>query len=358
MIGVAVLLLLKSNLFAGDKLSADDTKSLWTFLGVAFGIVGTLIGALLTAQHNHRTHILAEQVKIQEQELARETEERLKVDTVAKILELVTVDGGYAPRARVAGAIATLMQLHGGAVSIRILGELWAADAVDSSTAVWLIDRTLRDSSATEDETGQAADVLALQVKHLVPSHQDIHQEWCHWPKSLTESWPSDMAFGTRNALIAAVTQILLVRELAWWELGALRTPVRTMVNALHDPELGKCSALILKTLLDSGALKTVRLSEDDTARINTMSSSVEPTAWFRTILDKLGIWASGQPTEKSIVPASTLGPSPLTSKKPRSTEDSELAARTALTSALEGKTTKSSRRKRKARGASAAKRG
>ena len=116
---LAVVLLIKSDVLSTKYLTDSQAKNLWAFLGVSFGAVVTLIGALLTEQHKRRTDVLA-----------RETEDRLKIDTVAKVLELVTVEGQYAPRARVAGAIATLMRLGGGDVGVRILGELWTDDAV------------------------------------------------------------------------------------------------------------------------------------------------------------------------------------------------------------------------------------
>ncbi|MFC0110162.1 hypothetical protein [Kibdelosporangium aridum] len=316
LIFVAVVLLAKSNLLTPDDLTDEETKSLLTFLGVAFGVVATLIGALLANQHNRRTHMLAEQAKFREQQLALDTEERLKLDTVAKVLELVTTDNAYAPRARVAGAIATLMQLHGGVVSVRVLGELWEADAVSSSTAVWLIDRILRDDPPKEDETSEAAEVLSFHCARLTPSPDDKHQERFDWPSILLDTWPSAMSFSTRNALIAATTQVLLTRELNWWASGALRTPVLTLVNAMGDPDLGSCAALVLKKLNDRQALRTVRLDENDLARITEKANSAEPTAWFSSVLDKLDDWASEVDRKVSMTP-NALGSSPLVTETP-----------------------------------------
>ena len=147
---LATLVLVRSGIFSAKKLTDEQTKSLWAFLGVAMGAAVTLLGSLLTEQNNRRTSALTREAgereqlaREKQQALAQEAEERLITDTVARILELITVDGGYAPRARVAGAIATMMQLRGGTIAVRILGELWKDNAVDSDTAVWLIDRIL-----------------------------------------------------------------------------------------------------------------------------------------------------------------------------------------------------------------------
>ena len=131
---LAAVLLAKSHVLSARSLTDEQTKSLWAFLGVAFGAVVTLIAALLTEQHNRRTDALTRQIadreqatREQQQRLANETEYRLKIDTISKVLELITVGEGsaYATRARVAGAIVTLMQLGGGVIGLRILNELW-----------------------------------------------------------------------------------------------------------------------------------------------------------------------------------------------------------------------------------------
>jgi hypothetical protein len=135
LIGVAVfLLVVKMDFFSEKALTDEQSKAVWTFVGVSLGAVVTLIGTLLAEQHNPRTAAIE-----------REAETRLKLDTVGKLLELLTDSGEYAKRARVGGAIATMVELEGGGVALRVLGDLWTADAVDVSTAVWLIERVLNE---------------------------------------------------------------------------------------------------------------------------------------------------------------------------------------------------------------------
>jgi hypothetical protein len=245
LLALAAVLLAKSHVLSARSLTDEQTKSLWAFLGVAFGAVVTLIGALLTEQHNRRTDALTRQTadreqaaREQQQRLADETEYRLKMDTIAKVLELVTVDGGdgYAPRARVAGAIATLMQLGGGVIGMRILGELWAADAIDSDTASWLIDRVLQDSSTPTEEIEQAASLLAAQAHCLVPKPEDPDQLMTYWPKSIGDSWPIGLPEDAKNGILTAIVRMLLARDIGWWQnRGDAVIAIDLLIDALGD---------------------------------------------------------------------------------------------------------------------------
>ena len=194
LIAVAVFLLARMDFFSGQPLTDEEIKSLWAFLGVALGAVVTLIGTLLTEQHNRRTAVLTREAgererlaKQAQQILDNQAEKRLTLDTVAKLLELITDAGGYARPARVGGAIATLVELEGGTVALRILGELWGADAVDSGTAVWLIDRVLSGDRPDEEQT-DAAELLASYAPKLVPSSNDADQDRTAYPPSLLRS--------------------------------------------------------------------------------------------------------------------------------------------------------------------------
>jgi hypothetical protein len=302
---LAAVLLLRSHVLSSKSLTDEQTKSLWTFLGVAFAAVATLIGALLTEQHNRRTDALTQQAvdreqiaRQQQQMLARDTENRLKIDTVTKVLELVTIDGGgYAPRACVAGAIATLMQLGGGEVGIRILGELWAAEAVDSDTAVWLIGRVLQDSGARSDEIVEAAALLGRQARRLVPTADDPEQGWYSWPMAFTDSWPATLPYEARTGLFTAAVEMLLAREFTWWQSTTQPVPIKLFVNALDDDKFGVSAARALKALLDAGAFRTLDFPIDAelVRRIRELSASAEISPGFNLYIAELSPWAKGR---------------------------------------------------------------
>lgn len=286
---LAVVLLIKSDVLSTKYLTDSQAKNLWAFLGVSFGAVVTLIGALLTEQHKRRTDVLA-----------RETEDRLKIDTVAKVLELVTVEGQYAPRARVAGAIATLMRLGGGDVGVRILGELWTDNAVDSPTAIWLIDHILQDRTSGKAETEQAAYVLRDQASRLLPTVDDPHQDWNLWPDTLNHSWPTTAASQTtRNNLMEFVTKTILARDIAYWARGGFYGPFEALVRARNDPDVGMYAARAFDILYSHDAFKKIKFPVDDRDvkqirdKLASPSGSLYP--WAQELLVQLSQWAKGE---------------------------------------------------------------
>jgi hypothetical protein len=307
MFALAAVLLVKSHVLSAKSLTDAQTKNLWTFLGVAFGAVVTLIGALLTEQHNRRTDALTRQTadreqvaREQQQLLARETEDRLKIDTVTKVLELITVEGGngYAPSARVAGAIATLMQLGGGIIGLRILGELWTAGAVDSPTATWLLSQIFGASTSTKDEVIDAAEVLATHAHRLIPNAQDPEQDTIFWPSWLGESWPVGLPDDAKNSIYLTLIRMLLARDISWWQRqGDQLLPILVLLDALDDTTWRDAAALALKVLSNSGQFEMLSDELDPTlkAHIEELSSSEDINPWGESLLQQLRQWAAGQ---------------------------------------------------------------
>jgi hypothetical protein len=313
LIVLAILLLVKMNFFSTDPLTDEQLKSVWAFLGVALGAVVTLIGTLLTEQHNRRTAAITREAgererlaKAEQQVLAEQAERRLTIDTVSKTLELITESGNYAKRARVGGAIATMMELEGGAVAIRILGELWAADAVDSDTAVWLINRVLERSKQT-DELQAAAALLSTNVSKLVPGKNDADQDTENFPLLLYDSWPVSLPVIARNSLLVMTVKLLLVRELEWWQARS-RFPVDLLTYALDDPEYSSGAAFTLAKLHDLGVLQTLDAEPDEQqlARIRFLSEDFVASGWFERLLAEFEHWARGE--DVGAVAASTAG--------------------------------------------------
>jgi hypothetical protein len=283
---VAGLLLAKSSIFSTGKLSDEETKSIWAFLGVAIAAVVSLIAALLTEQHNRRSAALAE-----------EAEQRLKIDTVSKVLELITVDGAYAPEARVAGAIATMIQLGGGTVALRVLGQLWNASAVDTETAVWLVNRVLTDPDALPDEKNDAADLLVKNVSKLVPPADSLESIGLEWPDVLSEGWPLELSSEARNSLLILASSILLEREPAFWRDASEMRPIFTLLEVVtRDDEYRDGSAYVLAHLDECGVLPFLgfelgALSEG----LRSIISAYSPPPWFENLVSKFASWIETQ---------------------------------------------------------------
>ncbi len=277
----------------------------------------TLLGALLTEQNNRRTSALTREVSEREhlarqkqQALAQEAEERLVTDTVARVLELITVESGYAPRARVAGAIATLMQLRGGTIAIRILGELWKDGAVDSDTAVWLIDRVLsRYSPGSETEVNDAATLLFTNSSKLIPSSDDTNQVWHLWP-SVMDPWPSQLPYKAKEALLVTSVKVLLTRELSYWLGSGDFFPIKSLCGAMEDGECGYVAGGVLCKVLNSGAADAMYsvIGEDNSTRAIALATRFVATPWFESLLDQIDSWAAGDGFDGSnigdVVPA------------------------------------------------------
>jgi hypothetical protein len=309
LIGVAVFLLFKMDFFSRNELTDEQAKAVWTFVGVALGAVVTLIGTLLAAQHNRRTAALE-----------REAEKRLTLDTVARLLELLTDDGKYAKRARVGGAIATMVQLEGGTVALRVLGDLWGEDAIDTGTAIWLLERVLNENRPG-DEHALASELLATNAAKLVPQRDDPEQGWSAWPK-LPEPWPSKLSSETRNGLLVFAVKVLLARELAYWhaESGGLE-PLIMLSRALDDEEFREPAAQIFITLLDGGVLAGFGIDELDASKVEQMrqwAASYEPPAWFAQLLSQLPLWADGAEVHVSHpTPPAAVGTPPRQTDRP-----------------------------------------
>lgn len=314
---LAALVLVRSGFFTSKRLTDEQTKSLWAFLGAAMAAAATLLGALLTEQNNRRTSALTREVSEREhlarqkqQALAQEAEERLLTDTVARVLELITVESGYAPRARVAGAIATLMQLRGGTIAIRILGELWKDGAVDSDTAVWLINRVLsRYSPGSETEANDAATLLFTNSSKLIPSSDDTNQVWNLWP-SVMDPWPSQLPYKAKEALLITSVKVLLTRELSYWVDNGDYFPIKSLCGAMEDGGCGYAAGQVLCKVLNSGAGGAMYsvIGEDNSTRARALATRFVATPWFESLLDQIDSWAAGDGFDASnigdVVPA------------------------------------------------------
>jgi len=132
-----------------DKsISSDEFKAIWVFIGSGLATGATIIGLLFARSHNQRTS------------------EQLALDTAVKGLDLLTVsDGEYAPKAKIAGALATLVHLGHPTIAMRALRVVWAERVVDEGTACWLISQVLQ--SESDDSKIEACELLRANASKL-----------------------------------------------------------------------------------------------------------------------------------------------------------------------------------------------
>jgi hypothetical protein len=280
LVSLAVFLLFRINLFTSEPLGDEKIKSLWAFLGVALGAVATIVAALLTEQHNRRADRISSQA-----------ENRLTLDTRTKVLELITEEGKYAPRARLEGAVATMMELHGGPIAIRILGHLWSGNHIGTTTALWLIDQILDDKNTSSEEKTQAILLLSESASKLLSEDT----QWYGWPNILDNgAWPSELSETAKIGLLMVALNVLTTQRAAYWEeQGDGAFPVDTLLSAVDDKDVGAGAAGIVLRLAETGFLGRIGYHVDE-GRIRE-KGNIRFTGSFQSRLNQLEAWAHGE---------------------------------------------------------------
>lgn len=248
-LAIAVTVAVRSGLFRfGDgPLSGSELQSLWTLVGAGLAAAATTIGAFLAYSHNRRSlayqaettsrrevaeaelqkrkELWDEQVQHQKEVAEKEANERQRLEAAVAGLSLISKDGGYAPKAVVAGALATLVKLDQPMLAMRILAATRKEnDVIDADTVVWLIGRvlTLREGNLSVEEINEAKAEAAALLLSYAPSLTDKSD--CgsfSWPSAATTQWPAGL---TRNASVnvqVALVELMLSQPMSWWNTGA-----------------------------------------------------------------------------------------------------------------------------------------
>lgn len=311
LLALAIYLLFRMQLFSDASLNDEQFKSLWAFLGVTLGTVATLIGALLTYQNQRRVNSLATEAErrqkiglLEQTSLNKQAEQRLTLETRVKALELISTEKDYAPPARVAGAVATMMDLAGGPVTIRVLGELWAEEKVSTPAAVWMVDRVLKDESAPARDQMEAAFLLSFNAAKLIPPVDAPRQDWTDLPEVIADTWPLSLPSSARYSLLDMCARVLVARGRRYWEEEneTLQVVVDALFWALDDVTYGTDAGLILTKLLDVGLRPWRELEDVDEQRIRDKAAEADATPlWLLRILEQLETWE--EPVRSEIPP-------------------------------------------------------
>jgi hypothetical protein len=182
----------------GDKsISNEEIQAVWTLVASGLATGASIIGLLLSRSHNERML------------------ERTALDTVVKGLELIVgADGKYAPRARIAGALAALIHLGHPVIGMRTLAAAWEEDAVDPATGVWLISQVFETGSSSSRH--EAARLLRVHAGDLCAKKKGQFL----WPSAIVESWPIYAPASARKHIVYAIHEVVLSRDRAWWGRG------------------------------------------------------------------------------------------------------------------------------------------
>jgi hypothetical protein len=221
--------------FRGGPLSNEPVKAAWALLAAGFAAAVSLIGLALTNLHNRRTHRLAE-----------ESERRLQLESVVKSLELLTDGQEYAPKARVAGSLATLVRLGHISIAVGTLRAAWTAKAVDAEIAAWLTDRAI--------EEGTEEDVFTVSTT-LVEHASELAVEWehgliTHMRHSLRDNWNTTWPQQAKVKLIGMLTLAhISVKPEAWINGTAVFLKPLWRASQDDDPLVGTTAAKALAAL-------------------------------------------------------------------------------------------------------------
>ena len=238
---MAISLVIRTSLlkFNGGSLDGEQVKAVWAFIGAAFAAGVSLLGLLLGYIHNSRTHQLARESELRirleserTHQLSEESEGRLRLESVVKGLELLTDGQKYAPKARVAGSLATLVRLGQPSIALATLRTAWEAGAVDAVVAAWLINRIIETGSPSEVST--ASMYLMERASELVTEFEGGLLVVV--PDSIEDAWNTEWPRMTKIQFVGtlALAHVAVKREA--WRNGR---PVllQSLWRAAQDPD-------------------------------------------------------------------------------------------------------------------------
>jgi hypothetical protein len=305
---IAAVVCIRSGLFRFDDkaLTDEQLKSLWTFIGVGLAACATILGALLTKSHNDRTLVLES-----------DANERLKMDTVVSSLNLICNDGNYAPRAAIAGGLATLVQLGHPIIAMRALAAAVDDDgAVDMGTATWLIGQVLT-ATVTKgtpadlvDAKQQAASLLLTlaSAKELTEPAKGFGE--FNWPDAVTAQWPSGLSPNASGNLQYALIELLLSQSKEWWN-GDITTSHAWVIATFNEAVLlgderadlaASLAEVLLETIDDVWILGRLR------SEIAKQLASADKQDLGGMLPERIRSWGKGE----SLVDHLNLSPTPV----------------------------------------------
>jgi hypothetical protein len=285
-------LVVRTAIFLLDSLghsSGQLAEAALAFLASVLGTCVTVAGLWLTKAHNDRT------------------ESRLALETVATGLNLIGQGDGYAPSAKVAGALATLIHLDQPVIAIRALRTAWLDNAVDAETATWLIGEVLK--SGTPGSQLEAARLLYARADKLTELRSDGSLD-VHWPYWLYENWPADLHLDVRGNILRALVAVLLSKELSvwqrgdyyYWVIGLLDEAIqreKSDPEAAIGAEAGRLQTIVLGTIAGPDSI-TWLADRKEIAKMRENAAEAVALGWqllpFGELEERLRNWAGTVP--------------------------------------------------------------
>ncbi|MFE0525424.1 hypothetical protein [Streptomyces sp. NPDC058954] len=198
---MAAILSIRIGLFGNKDVTPDQLKAFLTFVAGGIGTAATVLGTLLTKQHNDRERF------------------RQQLQAVIDGMKFVEEE-----REKSAGLFSALVLLGHQHVAIRMLEPAWEGDGVDDATATWVVgqilagqDESLEGRRASKDSIEEAATLLLKHAKSGDLTDND--DGLVCFPGHFLDTWSTDyrIPLKAKIKLLASTAWMLTKQNNDWW---------------------------------------------------------------------------------------------------------------------------------------------
>lgn len=226
---------------------AQVLAAVLSLLGVLATAAVTLISYLFKRSFDAHSIRLQETT---EKRLALEDEQsrkRLDMETALKAVSLMTTQAGTeSPPSQKSGALFALVTLDQLDLALALLDAIWPNEAVDSGTAVWLLERGLMSDSVRRQM--EAGAILWKNRTRLYTGEGSLY-----WPECLYLDWKTDIDYTVRANALKTLLAVLVGKSRCWWAEGTLfgvLTLLQNVISLDQDLSLKAGAALAQNCLL------------------------------------------------------------------------------------------------------------
>lgn len=253
----------------------------------------TLLGLMMKDAIDHRTLQFKELTEAQRVQEAKAAEERLRMDTCIKAVELMgPIDHQDSFTLRRAGALMALTALGQTEFALGLLNEVWRRESVPAPTAVLLIDKALQSSDPNLQNGGAA--VLRKNAHRLLSEDKNDFD----WPTVQIHGLSLEAASWMLEALI----KCLLTQPIKEWQSEPLNKALLYAVEYMSLVDIGGPAAetsrilatwIISQVDIDNPSIESYReIQEKANALVARGPTLATEGGEMPILLDQLRAWA------------------------------------------------------------------
>jgi hypothetical protein len=221
--------------YSGTDAAAKILVAVLTLVGTLLGTTVTLVGLMLKRSLDARNLILK-----------TEAEERLKLDTAIKAVELFKDASGSAAGPESAGALFALTRLGQSHFALTLLEQLWPKGIIEAPSAIWVINSSL--PSIVGGTADLAASVLRANAEKLLNGRGG---KW--WPADYELDWLTGISFFARQEMLSARIETLVLASFDYWRRSQLNSDIVGLSMCFRkdsSPYIRQSAAAFLSILL------------------------------------------------------------------------------------------------------------